>query len=112
MEPITVREIAEAVGGKLLGTFDDLDRTVTHVFTDSREPDPGALFIPLVGERFDGHAFIHDALTGGAAGCFTQRERETYLPGKFYIKAVSYTHLPSSANRMAARWAAWPSRSA
>ena len=89
MEPITVREIAEAVGGKLLGTFDDLDRTVTHVFTDSREPDPGALFIPLVGERFDGHAFIHDALTGGAAGCFTQRERETYLPGKFYIKVSS-----------------------
>ena len=93
MEPITVREIAEAVGGKLLGTFDDLDRTVTHVFTDSREPDPGALFIPLVGERFDGHAFIHDALTGGAAGCFTQRERETYLPGKFYIK-VSSTRRP------------------
>ncbi len=89
MEPITVREIAEAVGGKLLGGFDDLDRTVTHVFTDSREPDPGALFIPLVGERFDGHAFIHDALTGGAAGCFTQRERETYLPGKFYIKVSS-----------------------
>ncbi len=89
MEPITVREIAEAVGGKLLGAFDDLDRTVTHVFTDSREPDPGALFIPLVGERFDGHAFIHDALTGGAAGCFTQRERETYLPGKFYIKVSS-----------------------
>ncbi len=89
MEPITVREIAEAVGGKLLGTFDDLDQTVTHVFTDSREPDPGALFIPLVGERFDGHAFIHDALTGGAAGCFTQRERESYLPGKFYIKVSS-----------------------
>ena len=36
MEPITVREIAEAVGGKLLGTFDDLDQTVTHVFTDSQ----------------------------------------------------------------------------
>ena len=89
MEPITVKEIMEAVGGKLLGDFSDLDRTVTRVFTDSREPYPDALFIPLVGERFDGHAFIHDALSGGALGCFTQRERETYLPGKFYIKVSS-----------------------
>ena len=89
MEPITVREIIQAVGGAPLGEFCALDQTVTHVFTDSRHPDGGALFIPLVGERFDGHAFIGDALAGGAAGCFTQRERESYLPGKFYIKVAS-----------------------
>lgn len=89
MEPITIKEIAGAVGGKLLGEFNDLDQIVTHVFTDSRRPDAGALFIPLVGERFDGHAFINDALGGGAAGCFTQRERESYLSGKFYIKVGS-----------------------
>ena len=47
------------------------------------------MFIPLVGERFDGHAFLNEALEGGAAGCFTQRERESYLPGKFYIKVGS-----------------------
>ena len=69
--------------------FSDLDLTVKHVFTDNRNPDPGALFIPLVGERFDGHAFLNEALEGGAAGCFTQRERESYLPGKFYIKVGS-----------------------
>ena len=51
MEPITIREIIAAVDGKLLGEFTALDQTVTHVFTDSRKPDPGALFIPLVGER-------------------------------------------------------------
>lgn len=89
MEPITIREILEAVDGKLLGEFHELDKTLTHVFTDSRHPDPGALFIPLVGERFDGHAFINDALEGGAAGTFTVRERESYLPGKFYIKVSS-----------------------
>ncbi len=89
MEPMTIREILEAVDGKLLGEFSDLDLTVKYVFTDSRNPDPGALFIPLVGERFDGHAFLNEALEGGAAGCFTQRERESYLPGKFYIKVGS-----------------------
>ena len=91
MEPMTIREILEAVNGSLLGDFGDLNRQVVRVETDSRTIHPGSLFIPLVGERFDGHAYINAALEGGAAGCFTQRERESYLPGKFYIK-VDSTH--------------------
>jgi UDP-N-acetylmuramoyl-tripeptide--D-alanyl-D-alanine ligase len=62
---------------------------VGRVETDSRTIHAGSLFVPLVGERFDGHAYINAALEGGAAGCFTQRERESYLPGKFYIKVDS-----------------------
>ena len=89
MEPMTIREILEAVNGSLLGDFGDLNRQVDRVETDSRTIHPGSLFIPLVGERFDGHAYINAALEGGAAGCFTQRERESYLPGKFYIKVDS-----------------------
>lgn len=41
MEPMTIREILEAVDGKLLGEFSDLDLTVKHVFTDSRNPRSG-----------------------------------------------------------------------
>ena len=91
MEPMTIGEILEAVHGSLLGEFGDLKRTVSRVETDSRTIHAGSLFVPLVGERFDGHAYINAALEGGAAGCFTQRERESYLPGKFYIK-VDSTH--------------------
>ena len=89
MEPMTIREIMDAVGGKLLGEFGDINRMVGRVETDSRTIHAGSLFVPLVGERFDGHAYINAALEGGAAGCFTQRERESYLPGKFYIKVGS-----------------------
>ena len=89
MEPMTIREILDAVGGKLLGEFGDINRTVSRVETDSRTIHAGSLFVPLMGERFDGHAYINSALEGGAAGCFTQRERESYLPGKFYIKVGS-----------------------
>ena len=89
MEPMTIREILEAVHGSLLGEFGDLNRTVGRVETDSRTIHAGSLFIPLSGERFDGHAYINSALEGGAAGCFTQRERESYLSGKFYIKVDS-----------------------
>ena len=91
MEALTIQEILTAVRGRLLGDFTDLDATVTLVETDSRTIDRGALFLPLTGERFDGHAYINAALEAGAAGCLTQRERESYLPGKFYIK-VDSTH--------------------
>ena len=92
MEPMTIREILEAVDGRC---WERLRGPGTgwssRVETDSRTIHPGSLFIPPGGERFDGHAYINAALEGGAAGCFTQRERESYLPGKFYIKVESTT---------------------
>ena len=89
MEALTLRQLLEAVNGTLLGDFDDLDAQAVQVSTDSRNITPGCLFIPLEGERFDGHSFINAALEAGAAGCLTARERESYLPGKFYIKVRS-----------------------
>lgn len=73
------------MGGTLL---QDSGAPVTGVTTDSRAVQPGQLFIPLVGERFDGHAYISKALDGGAAGCLTAREPETLLPGKLYIQVA------------------------
>ena len=89
MEPIKLSELLEAVDGRLLSGGEDLDLELTWVDTDSRDLHPGSLFIPLVGERFDGHAYINASLEGGAAGCLTARERESYLPGKFYIKVAN-----------------------
>ena len=89
MEALTLRQLLEAVNGTLLGDFDDLDAQAVQVSTDSRSIAPGCLFIPLEGERFDGHSFISAALEAGAAGCLTARERESYLPGKFYVKVRS-----------------------
>ena len=100
MEPITVQEILTAVDGRLLGELSDPSITVARVDTDSRNIHPGSLFIPLAGERFDGHAFIQAALEGGAAGCLTARERPSYLPGKFYIKVGN----TQRALRDLARW--------
>ena len=100
MEPITLQEILEAVDGKLCGDVTDLSMTVEKVDTDSRVIHAGSMFLPLEGERFDGHAFINDALEAGAAGCLFARERTSYLPGKFYIKVGS----TQRALRDLARW--------
>ncbi|MBN2397348.1 MAG: UDP-N-acetylmuramoyl-tripeptide--D-alanyl-D-alanine ligase [Deltaproteobacteria bacterium] len=63
-------EVVQATGGTLIrgnprGVFDG-------VSTDSRDVAEGNLFIPLRGERFDGHAFIRDALRRGAAGLLAE----------------------------------------
>ena len=86
METITVGQLLEAVHGTLLGGSQDMEVTVSGVDTDSRDIHPGSLFIPLVGERFDGHAYITSALEAGAAGCLTARVRTDYREDKFYIQ--------------------------
>ena len=86
MIPCTVREICAAVGGTLLQG--EGSALITGVTTDSRAVSAGQLFIPLTGERFDGHAYIGSALSSGAAGCLTARTPETLLPGKFYVQVA------------------------
>ena len=93
MTPLTVGELCDAVGGTVLQSG---GAAVTGVTTDSRSVPEGALFIPLVGERFDGHVYIDKALSAGAAGCLTAQAPETLLPGKFYIR-VSDTRLALKA---------------
>mgnify|MGYP000099080293 FL=1 len=83
MMPLTVQTICAAVGGTVLQSSGAAVRDVT---TDSRRVPQEALFIPLVGERFDGHAYIEKALEAGAAGCLTAKTPEALLPGKFYIQ--------------------------
>ena len=79
----TVQQLCNAVGGTLL---QESGAVVTEVSTDSRSIPAGALFVPLVGERFDGHDYLDAALAGGAAGCLTAKKPISLLDGKFYIQ--------------------------
>jgi len=91
MLTITASDIAAAVGGKLYG-----EGSVVSVSTDSRHIEANCLFVPLVGERFDGHAYIDSALEKGAAGCLCAQLPETLQEGKFYV-AVADTRLALKA---------------
>ncbi len=45
-----------------------------RVCTDSRSVREGDLYVALVGERFDGHDFVADALASGAVGAVVSRQ--------------------------------------
>ena len=87
MQPMTIPEIVSAVDGTWLDPREET-APITAVCTDSRKIAPGCLFLPWVGERFDGHDFIDAALDAGAAGCLCARVPETLRPGKFYIRVA------------------------
>ena len=61
--------------GEPLGDPARRPASLAAVSTDSRSDLAGALFVPLVGERFDGHRFLEAALASGAAAAVAQRDR-------------------------------------
>ena len=55
---LTVREIAKAVSGEIISKGEITE--ITKICTDSRIADSECLFIPIKGDKFDGHDFLTD----------------------------------------------------
>lgn len=72
MIPISVSEILNATGGKLL--CGDEKTVITSVTTDSRTAEEGALFVAICGENSDGHLYIEKAILKGAACVLAEKE--------------------------------------
>ena len=70
MRNMTLEKIAQALGGRLYGAegSDLSDREVQGVVIDNRQVEKDYLFIPIRGERVDGHSFIGDAFAKGVLG--------------------------------------------
>ena len=99
-------EAATALHAELSGA----DVEFSSVSTDTRTIRPGALFVALRGERFDGHDYVAQALAAGAAAAMVDRQFEgqgpllrvedtrlglgqlaAYWRGKFDIRLVAVT---------------------
>jgi UDP-N-acetylmuramoyl-tripeptide--D-alanyl-D-alanine ligase len=72
---IQISEIISAVGGRLLNDG-DVQAVVTSISTDTRTIKDGALFVPIVGENFDGHDYIAQASEKGAICVLTERQSQ------------------------------------
>ncbi len=64
-------ELIAAVDGQLL--WGNTERVFVGITTDSRKVTKDNLFIPLVGERFDGHDYIDQCFESGASICLTEK---------------------------------------
>ncbi len=73
---LRLSDVVRTTGGELCGG----DATIRGVSTDSRGDLTGALFVALVGERFDGHDFAEKAAERGAAALLIERDVATKLP--------------------------------
>ncbi len=73
MREITARALAGAVGGILVHEGDA--PSVEHISLDSRKMTGNDLFVPIIGERADGHDYICMAIGNGAKAVFTSRHK-------------------------------------
>ena len=72
MERFTVGDILKATGGSLVKG--SLRSNVRGISTDSRALEQDDLFVALIGERFDGHDFIPQAVKRGASGLVVSKD--------------------------------------
>ncbi|WP_281888126.1 UDP-N-acetylmuramoyl-tripeptide--D-alanyl-D-alanine ligase [Paenibacillus sp. YYML68] len=77
----TMAEVAAMAGGTLTNEAYSSVR-VSGVSKDTRTLQPGNLYIPLIGESFDGHQFALAALDAGAAGTMWQQGHGTPPPDR------------------------------
>ncbi|KXG78484.1 UDP-N-acetylmuramoyl-tripeptide--D-alanyl-D-alanine ligase [Fervidicola ferrireducens] len=73
MKPISYEEIVKATGGRMKK---NIEGEISGVSTDSRTIKPGELFVPLIGEKFDGHDFIKTAFERGAGASLCSEDRK------------------------------------
>lgn len=94
----TLGQIAETVNGKLCG---DPDITVTGVAIDSRLIKDNELFVPVIGERVDGHSFVSGLFEKGIEASFWQKGIDG-MPDKGNIIIVDNTI--AALQKLAARY--------
>lgn len=91
----TVKQIAEAVNGKILNA--NVNTIITGAHFDSRKIQTGQLFIPLIAER-DGHDFAESARDQGASVILWSRP-SAELPED--MPAILVNHTEQAMNQLA-----------
>ncbi|EGU48852.1 UDP-N-acetylmuramoyl-tripeptide--D-alanyl-D-alanine ligase [Vibrio ichthyoenteri ATCC 700023] len=76
MISLSLSQISKVLNGEIIGD----DCTITLVSTDTRQLQIGALFVALIGERFDAHDFAQQALEAGASALLVSRPLDLAIP--------------------------------
>ncbi|CAH8199241.1 MULTISPECIES: UDP-N-acetylmuramoyl-tripeptide--D-alanyl-D-alanine ligase [Vibrio] len=76
MIEVSLQQLTSVLDAQLIGE----NKLISSISTDTRKIDQGALFIALVGEKFDAHDFATQAVDGGAGALLVQRELNVAAP--------------------------------
>ncbi|MCG8478441.1 MAG: UDP-N-acetylmuramoyl-L-alanyl-D-glutamate--2,6-diaminopimelate ligase [Spirochaetales bacterium] len=91
----------------LIARVGDDDPAIERIWYDSRNVTPGDLFVALPGYHVDGHAYIDDATTKGAAVVVCETLPEKVHDGVIYLHVA---HSRTALSAFSARLARHPSR--
>lgn len=83
-------------------TAGNLSAVVDGIAHDSRTVRPGNVFVCLVGEKFDGHAYLRDAVARGATALVVQEDHSASVPDGMPTLFVANTRraLPALASAL------------
>ncbi len=92
MKNLTLLNLSRVTSGTYHGPENLLNREVSSITTDSRTVETGALFIPIPGNRVDGHDFIPQVMEKGALCTLSEHPLEgadyPYIQVESSLKAV------------------------
>lgn len=71
---ITQSQLREILGTRPSTQLETSMKTATGITTDTRSLKPGELFVALVGEKFDGHEFVAEAIAKGAIAVIVSKQ--------------------------------------
>src|SRR5262245_38281944 len=97
----TVQELADAAGGQILS---EVAKEFSFVGTDTRQSLTGKLFVPLKGDRFDGHNFVAKAIDQGASVILVHEWRPEWLP---LMERVTFVRVPDTLQGLQALALYW-----
>lgn len=95
----TFGEIARMVSGKAVRGDDSV--VIRGVSKDTRTIQAGNLYVPIIGERFDGHDYAKEAHSKGAAATLWQRDRGEPPEG---VPAILVDDALAALQQLAARY--------
>ena len=79
MIDLTIEEIIKATRGRLFNPGANLKEKIEGVSVDSRSLVEKNLFVPLEGERVDGHKFIREAIEKKANAVLVSKEKVSFI---------------------------------
>lgn len=99
---LSFEDVLRFTGGQAAGSA--RERCFRRVSTDSRNTEPGDLFVALRGEKFDGYDFCGEALQKGARGVVVDRPLSEELVRTFRPLEIRVRDTLKALGDLAAGW--------